>query len=183
MTISVATTVAVTVDPGLSPQPSPPEEPGTVDNSWGSLPVLAPPQSPPAHSREEVVTAVRRYLKVPYLTQGRTRKGVDCIGLAIAVCWDLQIGNFDFTNYGGDPHGFALVERIGSVCEETATPLPGDLLVFSRKVGGPPSHCGFLVGDSMVHAWDRVRFVAEHDYTPWWQRRLASAFILPGVYN
>lgn len=134
-------------------------------------------------SRESVVACARSYLSVPYHHQGRIRAGLDCIGLAIAVCRDLELGNFDFQAYSREPDGVTLLREIEKICTPVERYQPGDLLTF--RIRRLPQHCGIatdLMGElGLIHAYQSLGQVAEHALTDWWVERIVAAYRLPGV--
>lgn len=134
-------------------------------------------------SRSEIIACARGYLGSPYKHQGRIRAGLDCIGLAIAICRDLELGDFDFQAYSREPDGVILLAEIEKVCIPVQQYQPGDLLVFRiRKL---PSHCGIAtqLGDGLglIHAYQSLERVAEHALSDWWVERIVGAYRLPGV--
>jgi cell wall-associated NlpC family hydrolase len=133
-------------------------------------------------TRAEIVACARSYDSVPYHHQGRIRAGLDCIGLAIAVCRDLDLGDFDFTAYSREPDGVTLIAEIEKICIPVQKYQTGDLLVF--KIRRLPQHCGIvtdLMGEGLIHAYQSIGKVAEHALTDWWVERIVAAYRLPGV--
>jgi hypothetical protein len=133
---------------------------------------------------QDVITAAREYLQTPYLHQGRVKGvGIDCIGLPICVCWDLCLSNFNDQNYGEQPSGNLLCDRIGLQCDRIETPVLGCLLVF--RIETLPQHCGIFSHkdgrDTLIHAYQGIDRVKEHTYTEWWIDCLIQAYALPGV--
>lgn len=134
-------------------------------------------------TRAEIVAASRRYLGCNYHHQGRIAAGIDCIGLAIAVCRDLGLGDFDFQNYSREPDGRTLLMEIERHCTPIGKYQPGDLLVF--RLRSLPQHCGIVTdlpdGLGLIHAYQTIGKVAEHSLTDWWVERIVGAYRLPGV--
>lgn len=134
-------------------------------------------------ARADIVSAARSYLSVSYHHQGRIRAGLDCIGLAIAVCRDLGLGDFDFQAYSREPDGYTLQAEIEKVCTPVPQYCTGDLLVF--RIRKFPSHCGIVTdlfeGPGLIHAYQSIGKVAEHTLTSWWEERIVGAYRLPGV--
>lgn len=54
-------------------------------------------------TRAEFVEAARSYLQIPFEHQGRSRSGVDCLGLLVCIARDLGIDVVDNLNYGRSP--------------------------------------------------------------------------------
>ena len=117
---------------------------------------------------------------VPFRHQGRTRYGIDCVGLPIVVCQNLGIigANFEITNYGRLPSA-ELVERLQSHCQPIPVAVPGSLIVIAwTKIA---AHVALCTGGTMVHAYESVGKVIEHGYRGRWIRLTHSAWALPGV--
>lgn len=141
-----------------------------------------------AVSGKAVAEAARGWLGVPFRHQGRTRAGVDCVGLVIGVARALELlpADFDHTGYARRPDGVSLL----AACRLYLTPVSfseigaGDVVVF--RVVTDPQHLAVVAdyyagGRSVVHAYALARGVVETRLDDDWQRRLVAAFRLPGV--
>ena len=53
----------------------------------------------------DIVDQARGYLGTPFLHQGRTRHGLDCVGLVIRVAHDLGLSDYDIDHYARAPSG------------------------------------------------------------------------------
>ena len=53
-------------------------------------------------TRTDIVAAARGWLGVPWRHQGRSRAGVDCVGLVVVVCRSLGLSDHDSTVCGSD---------------------------------------------------------------------------------
>ena len=129
----------------------------------------------------DVIASARKLIGTPYQHQGRIPgQACDCIGLAILVCQDLNLGDFDFKDYGRNPNG-ELLREIEKVC----TPIDlmeGCLAVFAMR--NLPQHCAIIAFDSgwkMIHAYQNARAVKEHDCIEWWDRKVVGFYALPNV--
>jgi len=133
----------------------------------------------------QVVAAARSYRDVRFHHQGRTRAGLDCIGLCIRTAHDCGLSEFDTHDYARMPDGVSLLAGLREHCvERFASPEPGMLALFG--FGGPPQHVGFLGnyphgGLSLIHAYATNRKVVEHRLDIVWQARIVALFDLPGV--
>lgn len=120
------------------------------------LPMYAPLNSKRGElgkvTRADVVAEGRALIGVPYVHQGRSLHGLDCVGLPILVCRNLGLiaPDFDVNGYQQTPDGKTMLE----ICDRYMVRIPmhllqpGDVLVYSlhRKLG--PQHMG-IVGDYM----------------------------------
>jgi cell wall-associated NlpC family hydrolase len=132
----------------------------------------------------ELIVAARGWLDVPWHHQGRSRLGVDCVGLiecALAETVGLPEGYRTPRNYGRTAVNDALLEHLEHWCERS-DPAPGTVVAI-RYRRGRPSHIGLLTGPTLIHAYQLVKpaRVIEQSWGEPWTRRLAGAWRLPGV--
>lgn len=130
----------------------------------------------------DVVAYARSYLGTPWVHQGRSTSGVDCLGL-IALTAKAQRGyKFDITNYAAQ----AADETMLKLCSEhlDSVPLsdivPGNIVVirYSRQ-----RHMA-MVGDyplienglSLIHASSTFGKVVEHRLDDVWRRICIASF-------
>lgn len=129
---------------------------------------------------ERVVSAAHNWIGVRYCHQGRTRQGIDCIGLVVHAL--REAGDTDAPDEENYPlwakHG-----HIRNVLEQHADgvlqPEPGDILLF--RIGGTEQHIGIYSGSGrMVHVYaqagGRRGMVCEHEITPDWQNRIVGCY-------
>src|SRR4051812_45789055 len=96
-------------------------------------------------SREAVIAEARTWDGVRWVHQGRTRHGVDCVGLIVNVCWKLGITDYDFKSYGRVPIGQNFMTHFiegGGTRILLPDAQPADLMLFRDAVF--PCHCGIL---------------------------------------
>ena len=114
--------------------------------------------------------------------------GADCLGLVRGV-WREVIGaeperapgyTPDWTDVLGEE---TLLDAARRHMREIAPgeAREGDVLLFRIALGAPAKHAAIVSGeDRIIHAyWGRS--VCETRLVPWWRRRIAAAFQLPGV--
>ena len=63
-------------------------------------------------TREDVIAESRRWLGTRWRHQGRSRSGVDCIGLIVCVARAFGISVDDRTDYPRDPSSVALLDHL-----------------------------------------------------------------------
>lgn len=124
----------------------------------------------------------RTFLGVPFLHQGRSERGLDCVGLLVLVFRALGYPVADLEGYSRNPHHGLLVANLeanGAVPVDE--PQVGDIAViaFTTRNGEPVwRHVG-IVGDdvhgglSLIHACSSVGFVTEHRLDSRWRDRCA----------
>lgn len=141
------------------------------------------------YPRDVVVTA-RSLLGTPYLHQGRTpgpQGGIDCIGVPIAVVNRLDLFEefFEFTAYGRDGSGL-LEQEISLRCPRRDDPTPGAILLFKATPRQTVAqHCAICTewGQDlgMIHAYQNVGSVREHELIPFWLDRLMAVYEFPNI--
>jgi cell wall-associated NlpC family hydrolase len=105
--------------------------------------------------------------------------GVDCVGLIVGVCEELGVAVEDTTNYHRFPDGVTLAKELERQLVKTATPLPGDVLLF--RVTKLPQHVAFCSPVGLIHAHQGSKTVVETVLAPSWRSRLIGAYSLPGI--
>ena len=129
---------------------------------------------------EQIVAEARSWLGVPWRHQGRTRSGIDCVGLVVQVARALGLSDYDHTAYGRRAQGLGLVEHFRANMDGVAIPeaRPGDVLVFADQAY--PCHCGFLTErlghPHLLHAHALRRKVIEEAFAGEWLAKVKFAF-------
>lgn len=129
-----------------------------------------------------VVAEARTWLGVPFLHQGRSRHGVDCIGWVASVC--AQLGAF--VPLQNLPHNYARNPQalLSDALRMLATPTTlevGCLILIKWPLAPHASHVGIYTGKSMIHCYEAVGKVVEHGYSTPWPERTESLWRIPGV--
>jgi cell wall-associated NlpC family hydrolase len=130
----------------------------------------------------DLVLQAREWVGVPFLHQGRTRSGCDCLGFIAGV-----LGELDSTtalqllplDYGRAPQQ-QLRKNLTKACKQV--PLQaGALLLIQWPMSPFPSHAAIYTGESMIHSFEAERKVVEHGYRTPWPQRTVSIWALPDV--
>ncbi|MFO1156618.1 MAG: hypothetical protein U1E43_07565 [Rhodospirillales bacterium] len=138
----------------------------------------------PLNDRAAVVSAARSYLGVRWRHQGRTRDGLDCVGLLVLVARDLSVSDYDHRAYARAPQAEGFLEHFAANMPRVPLPsvLPGEVVVFADQVY--PCHCGIVSqrfgARYLIHASAQLRQVAETPYADW-AAKARFAFAFPGV--
>ena len=139
------------------------------------------------HTPDAIVQTARTWIGTPYHHQMSVKGfGTDCLGLVRGVWRDL---------YGAEPEQAPpytrdwaegsgremLLEAARRHFIEIPVDLAGsgDILAFRWRVRYPVKHLGVLIErHRLVHAFEGLP-VTEIRLSPWWWRRVASAFRFP----
>ena len=138
--------------------------------------------------RRDIVAAARSWIDVPYKHQGRSRKGLDCVGLLVAVAETLGHPVTAPTAYSDTPKGWQLVKPCDEQLWKPArqnTLLPGDLAVFTGWHPAEPQHFAFIgdhaTGATIIHSFSKFKRVMEQPWNRVWQTRFVCLYNLPGT--
>jgi cell wall-associated NlpC family hydrolase len=130
----------------------------------------------------DLVKAARAYLGTPWRHLGRSRSGVDCIGLVLLAARDAGLELPDPAPYQREPQGARLVAGVREHALRVATPAPGDIMVF--KMGVYAGHVGIFTdhrtygGPGVLHAYAPHKHVVEQPYDAEMRRALVGAYRL-----
>ncbi len=112
-----------------------------------------------------IIFAARSWLDVPWRHQGRSRFGVDCVGLCFCVARELGMKVQDITGYPRRSDGHQLMSHLSTSLTsiEPGCGQVGDVALF--RDCGLPIHVGFLAQRkgfmTVIHAHARRRKVVE----------------------
>lgn len=136
---------------------------------------------------QALIDSARTLKGIPWRHQGRSKFGVDCIGLVVLAAQGagLDFATFlsirDDRNYKRDPDPklLALVEQC---CSPAPAPIPGCLIVLQFPADRHPRHFALYTAEgNIIHAESRHGNVVEHGYRAAWPRWQHSLWKLPGV--
>lgn len=130
-------------------------------------------------SRDDVIAAARGYLGVRWHHQGRSRAGIDCAGLIIAVANDLGLSAFDTADYGHIPSAQRMQQHLNDQAVRIYDLRPGCILLM--KFEAEPQHLAIYAGRTMIHALMQARAVVEHNYGEPWPSRTVAYYDFPGL--
>jgi len=130
-----------------------------------------------------VVESARAWLGVPYHHQGRSKTGVDCIGLLIKVAHDLNLSDYDYTAYKETPDGKTLMLEASRMLSRipASKAIPGDLYVMRFRQD--PQHFAIKTDTGIIHALRGSGKVIETGIGEKWKSRIVAAFRFKGVNN
>ena len=136
----------------------------------------------------DFVREARSLVGVPWVHLGRTRHGVDCIGLIVLAAKNAGLDVFEesgcprISRYGRKPDP-KLYELVARHCERATSPVPGSVALFRFHGEKHSRHFGVITfDDTMIHAEAKSRqCVVEHGYRMQWLRWTDSLWKIPGV--
>jgi cell wall-associated NlpC family hydrolase len=135
-----------------------------------------------ARKRTALIAAARSYIGVPYQHRGRTRRGVDCIGLLACAFADIGVSVVEPDAYSPIPDGQLLHAGVASHLGEPVTgPLrPGDVVLL--RWHQHPNHVALvtdypIAGElALLHSYAKAERVVEHRLADPWPRRIVAAW-------
>lgn len=136
-------------------------------------------------NRDDIVNTARQWIGVKWQHQGRSKAGIDCIGLIVVVARELGIADTDEFGYSRDPKGHALVSRFANEMDSIplSAILPGDVLLFADSMY--PCHCAFVTKRNeslyILHAHATRRKVLEEHYSFEWLKKIRKAYRFKGL--
>lgn len=136
-----------------------------------------------AEIRAAMLAAARGMVGWRWRHQGRTERGVDCVGLVMLSARAAGFTVEEVTGYSRRALGAGFLEHFRPRMRGVTLPegRPGDVLVFTETVY--PCHCGVLAdgpaGAMVIHADGRRGRVIEEPLAGDLRRRLAFVFRLP----
>lgn len=137
-----------------------------------------------ALNHNDVWKAAVRYVGTPYRHQGRLPT-LDCIGLFLKVCHDLNLFQYDYLAYPRDPGpGKHLLGELSKRYTQSKAILSGSLVTF--MIDKEIRHCGIVYYDTcdgwlMCHAYQNAKKTKVHEFIPWWRKKATNCFMLPNV--
>lgn len=139
--------------------------------------------------KKEFVANSRTYIGTPFRHRGRTRNGLDCVGLAVRVLMDMDKIVIDKKVYGPEPSKDGLRDYIEqNIGSPVATKEDidngfqlelGDILLMKFTL--EPHHVAIVSdyiygGDAMIHAYAAVERVVEHRLDDVWRDRILGVY-------
>ena len=140
-------------------------------------------------ARSKIMEVARSWVGIPYLHQGRTRRGIDCIGLIVEVAVGLGVDvPLIPNNYTENPSSNLLVASCEAHLQKATDDqklLPGSIAVLWGFDRGMAQHFA-IVGEvagrpTMIHAFSKRRQVVEHGWDEFWMKRFVRVYEYPGT--
>jgi cell wall-associated NlpC family hydrolase len=137
-------------------------------------------------TRKSIVNVARSYLDVPWRHMGRSKTGMDCVGLPYLVALALGIDAQDYPEpYRREPDNAKLTRFLATQLEQRRPPLKIGMVLALRDTV-QPCHIGILSSKNgvphLIHASVYKRMVVEEPYARW-APLFYCAFDFPGIID
>lgn len=131
----------------------------------------------------DFLAAARSYAGIPFYHAGRTRNGLDCVGLLLVAARDAFGLTYQPGGYPADwVDPIRLAEEIERFCDsvEWGDIEDGDIGLFS--IAGNAQHVAILSrSGGMIHAYQSAGKVVEHPLDHHWRKRLVRVYRVRGA--
>lgn len=135
------------------------------------------------NSKQDYADAARNWLDVRWVHQGRSRLGVDCVGLLIVAANDLGITIPDMPGYRRSPNPQKFIGHIFANSVPETEIMPGHFGVF--RDGTQPCHAGIFAEQNgqvtLIHAYAGTGKVMEEPFIHDWPSRLFAIRSIEGL--
>jgi hypothetical protein len=137
-----------------------------------------------AYTRDDIVKAGRSYIGTPFKFRGRSRLGIDCVGLLYCIGQDIGFPIEDDQTYSKfpEPDKFRNIIYAHSKPGDANNLRNGTVAMFKQSIY--PLHCGVLVVDNtgikVINANMKSRKVVEENWAVW-RSLLLDLREFPGV--
>lgn len=129
---------------------------------------------------DEIIAEARSWIGVKWKHQGRTRSGVDCLGLIVVTAQKLGISDADERVYSPRPDGKSLVKRFAEEMDEISLKeiRAADVILFADSIY--PCHVAFVSEKHgqlyIIHSHATRRQVLEERYAYEWPEKARKAY-------
>ena len=129
-------------------------------------------------TRGKIVDQARTWLGVKFKHQGRTRNGIDCVGLVLKVHEEVFGEGRQITGYARRPNQ----KEVWQMMRDNLTRIrpeeagPGDVVLMAFDTGA--THLGIITEDTIIHSFIQARKVVEQ---PRGSQKIVGYFRMPGV--
>lgn len=134
----------------------------------------------------QLIESARDLKGVPWRHRGRTRLGLDCIGMVICAMRQCGIEPLKQLGLRDVPYGRQaspeLIQAIEAHLEPAPGRIPGALGLFRFYGEQWPRHVGLITENgNVIHCNAKHGGVMEHGLRAQWSRWLHSVWLLPGI--
>ena len=132
--------------------------------------------------KDLIISKAREFLNTPYHHQGRVKgAGIDCAGLVICVAHELNLSQYDISNYPRESDGIELQELFNQNAVLVKDLDIGNIVLL--KIKKVPQHCG-IIGiknnvKTLIHACRKRKKVVEIEFTKDYIRKVVGVYKFP----
>lgn len=129
------------------------------------------------------------YVGCPFQHMGRSRKGLDCVGLLVLVARDMGWTVKDSPHYGREParnnNSFQLADYLRANLGEPVQrePQPNDVLLLKLRPRFAPAHVAMVAphryGIGMIHTYGEIGKVVYHRIDQTRRAQIAGVYAWP----
>lgn len=134
-----------------------------------------------------LISECRTYLNVPWRHQGRSRRGVDCVGFLLLALKSIGVDMLEIKGYSRHPDGVELKKVMDNqpnmrMLQPSDKIRVGDIVLF--RIRREPQHVALIVPSNtadfgMIHSYNGgERKVIEHDFADYWKHKVVSIYRL-----
>jgi NlpC/P60 family putative phage cell wall peptidase len=125
-------------------------------------------------TQEAIVAEARAWIDTPFHHGARLKGvGVDCVGVVVGVARALGIAVEDRAAYPLRPDG-SLRPELDRQMLRVAEASTGDVLLM--RFEGEPHHVAFFAGETLIHAYARVRRCLEQPFDDYWRAKVRGVY-------
>lgn len=136
-------------------------------------------------TRKQIEAEALSWRDVPWRHQGRTRKGVDCVGLIVEVAKSLQLMDYDCLGYARTTRQEEFVKHFKAFMKQkpVTSRKKGDILLLrDGTYAGHSAILGEMYGkEALIHSYAGRRKVVQEPLTPEILSRVTYCFEFPNI--
>jgi hypothetical protein len=142
--------------------------------------------------RLDVVKAAREYLKVKFCHQGRSKNGIDCVGVLECTAEDLGLLSRDdfnllYSRRNSNRDLLTILDQHPILKKKKLSDMkPGDIIAMADK-DNLTGHAGFVTwieeqqSLGVLHAFFPSRKVVEHNIDGFWRGQIRGVYGLKAI--
>lgn len=125
----------------------------------------------------DIEIAARNYIGTPFRHQGRTKWGLDCVGLIIKVAHDLNITDFDYTNYTEIPDSKEMRYYLNKYMFRIPTNMQQAGDIFYMSFTKTPQHLAIYTStNTIIHSASVFKGVIEQSFSKYWKSKTKEIY-------
>lgn len=133
-------------------------------------------------TRNQIILEARAWLGVPYLHQGRTRNGVDCLGLLRMIADKFQLSDYDEADYSTNPSGYRMQRILDEQLQRITYSEAREADILHMATAKEPQHLAIISNEyprRIIHASAIHGRVIEQGLDP--DLKIRGAYRIPGI--